>query len=649
MSFLTNCVVCERSSDTGCIQCTNCSVWVHFKCAKIVRKQYWDLPHSRYYCIQCSFTNAVYNFQTALARLQHSTHFDLSARNEQLLLELHGVSLPAQHNEQKDWPIDEVSEQILKQCHPQILLEYVPLAVVGDGNCLYRACSLGLYGDETHHVHLRLLTAIEIILNAKYYSATDMFDVRINVSPYDELVSVAVGYGRYAEFAHVKALSAVIGVSIQTYYPPLKLNTYLSNALSCCVVGRGVKNSPSPLTIMWTQTTMPSSFEKFAANHFCVFHRRIVGVSPSVVVIPDNSTESDSSDSDHSEESDQSYASVEMTSNNSLLKGRYFNSKTAIELIVSANLSKCLDRVPPGVKENVFFLINEPSKMGNVRQFPDDCGAWSSSTSSPTTIMLKSPDGSYKVIKKCGERYGVSKKNGDFMPLVPQPETDCIFILQRVYYKLAASANYSKKITSFSGKKGICLVEYCGTFPERRAHGNATFSASSSVYVRTDPTVLSKIDTSGKPKMVYREMCLSEDSAIPKDTKQIRNKKYNTNKNKGVVTCGNIVDNIMAVENMVYENEFVQQVVHNKGAEPSVILYLPEQIQDMKSCCEGGKSVIGLDKTYNLGPFFVTPCVYKNPKIIRADTNTNPILMGPVFIHGTSTQEVFSIFLYKLA
>ncbi len=82
-------------------------------------------------------------------------HYDLSILNEQLPLELHGISLSAQHNDQKDWPINNISKQIVRQCYLHILQEYGPLVVCGnmDSNCLYHAHSLDLYGDEMHHVH----------------------------------------------------------------------------------------------------------------------------------------------------------------------------------------------------------------------------------------------------------------------------------------------------------------------------------------------------------------------------------------------------------------------------------------------------------------------------------------------------------------
>ena len=50
-----------------------------------------------------------------------------------------------------------------------MLEEYNPIFVKGDGNCLNRATSRVLCGDENAHELLRLKTALELICNRKYY------------------------------------------------------------------------------------------------------------------------------------------------------------------------------------------------------------------------------------------------------------------------------------------------------------------------------------------------------------------------------------------------------------------------------------------------------------------------------------------------
>ena len=54
-----------------------------------------------------------------------------------------------------------------------LLTEYQLLCVLGDGCCLYRATSHGLYGTERHHHCIQLLTACEIAKNRQFYGTSD--------------------------------------------------------------------------------------------------------------------------------------------------------------------------------------------------------------------------------------------------------------------------------------------------------------------------------------------------------------------------------------------------------------------------------------------------------------------------------------------
>ena len=63
---------------------------------------------------------------------------------------------------------DSVSVAILHMFHGVMLDAYSPRQVVGDGNCLYHAVSLALYGTESLHIYVRLLTSIELIQTPRY-------------------------------------------------------------------------------------------------------------------------------------------------------------------------------------------------------------------------------------------------------------------------------------------------------------------------------------------------------------------------------------------------------------------------------------------------------------------------------------------------
>lgn len=100
-------------------------------------------------------------------------------RSERLLLKTYGVRPPPLTTNTMPGFQDATSVEILKLLAPATLEDHSPRSIIGDGNCFYRALSLGLYGSQDHHTLLRLLTALEIQENPKFYdsSRSDFIDL----------------------------------------------------------------------------------------------------------------------------------------------------------------------------------------------------------------------------------------------------------------------------------------------------------------------------------------------------------------------------------------------------------------------------------------------------------------------------------------
>ena len=113
-----------------------------------------------------------------LAKEESIDSLRAQVRTEIRLLLTYNVRLPEATNSASG-PPDPVSLRILELLEPKILTDYVPLFVIGDGNCLFRALSKALYNNEKHHAHIRLLTALEIAFYPSFYdpSAPDYQDL----------------------------------------------------------------------------------------------------------------------------------------------------------------------------------------------------------------------------------------------------------------------------------------------------------------------------------------------------------------------------------------------------------------------------------------------------------------------------------------
>lgn len=72
-----------------------------------------------------------------------------------------------------------------------------------------------------------------------------------------------------------------------------------------------------------------------------------------------------------------------------------------------------------------------------------------------------------------------------------------------------------------------------------------------------------------------------------------------------------------------------REVIITPNIPSSVIVYSNEQLDDLKTNGIGPKgSVIGIDRTFNIGPCFLTTHTYNNRKIIKRDTLQNSIFLA---------------------
>jgi len=156
---------------------------------------------------------------------------------------------------------------------------------------------------------------------------------------------------------------------------------------------------------------------------------------------------------------------------------------------------------------------------------------------------------------------------------------------------------------------------------------------------------------------VYEQHVLCGDSfEVPRDVKQVRSLGSNIRANKGGcnnVKITNVADNIQSVINDVQDNDFIQSVILSKGRSPVIIAYLPDQVKDMYRFCNkdtpaAPRSVIGVDRTFNLGTCFVTTLVYKNKSVIGKESNDNPVMLRPIMFHFDGKMETYLAFFFRI-
>ena len=210
---------------------------------------------------------------------------NIAARNEALLLEKYDVHLPEINNIENATFGNEdcTARKILEIYHPIMLTKFIPMFVKGDGNCLFRAISRGLFGNECHHIHLRLITSLEVALNETYYDVNhknfkNTFQDHRLVHPiYKTFLRDLASIGGWSEMLTIAAVSAALGIGISSYCPPT-LNKNLSEPLTKDIYGRNVRRTNcTKLTVMWSMTEMPANLQNFVPNHFVPLQENKIG------------------------------------------------------------------------------------------------------------------------------------------------------------------------------------------------------------------------------------------------------------------------------------------------------------------------------------------------------------------------------------
>ena len=144
-------------------------------------------------------------------------------------------------------------------------------------------------------------------------------------------------------------------------------------------------------------------------------------------------------------------------------------------------------------------------------------------------------------------------------------------------------------------------------------------------------------------------MVLQDESNAPKSITQLRHLKFRNEKKKNPNKPKNVADEIQEVERMLDDNDFVRKMEKSKGKSPSIILYSEEQMIAFKNfteTCEEPR--VGIDRTFNLGSFFVTSFNYKSVKVIRKETGEKAIFLGPIFLHRDANFETYHYFLSQV-
>jgi len=154
-------------------------------------------------------------------------------------------------------------------------------------------------------------------------------------------------------------------------------------------------------------------------------------------------------------------------SSNRLLAGFLF-ATDIINLLLNTNV-EYLPSIPPGRKENVFFVVDKKDnpRLPVSQRYADDCGPWQLITYSMAYYCASNQK--YHEMKKHKKVYCKRTSTG-YSPYQPQPLENQILKLYKIYNKHSLDENYKRRITWLQKLpahcKPVCIVEYSGTSPK---------------------------------------------------------------------------------------------------------------------------------------------------------------------------------------
>ena len=134
-------------------------------------------------------------------------------------------------------------------------------------------------------------------------------------------------------------------------------------------------------------------------------------------------------------------------------------------------------------------------------------------------------------------------------------------------------------------------------------------------------------------------MVLNDTNCAPRDLKQVQNAKYRAareKRNDQRHYRRNPADEMQILLSDFHSHPFIQEIIQTKGKPPSVILYLEDNLEDINKFCTStsrNPSVLGIDRTFNLGACYATTLVYQHNNLVRKGKTNPPIMLAAIYLH----------------
>ena len=327
-------------------------------------------------------------------------------------------------------------------------------------------------------------------------------------------------------------------------------------------------------------------------------------------------------------------------------------------LLMASPMTACTE-VPNRCQENASFVLDNLELGDCCHDFKsDDLGKFKNNGVQHCYVsVVRNTKGKISSIKKLSSK--------------PHRMVSGMFYVKRTYWKHSVDKDFTKRYCEMFDDEGnrtrFSLLMYCFeneehtiTVPPRKRAKNAK------PYFRTKPSVVlemkKRLENKKRPSVVYDEvfelgggvMGMKSTSSVPRNVEQVKNINRNTTAG-GKLESAKKDELFLLISKGKDEEDSGNAFIRNVQASPfpACVLATNGQLEEIVKHCTNPDnfSVLGIDTTYNIGNFYVTPTTYRHQMLeMRQGKNSKcPTMLGPVLLHQRKTSTAFSYFADTIA
>jgi hypothetical protein len=320
-----------------------------------------------------------------------------------------------------------------------------------------------------------------------------------------------------------------------------------------------------------------------------------------------------------------------------------------------------------GIKENVSFVLDNSDnhmrylKFLSLKYPSDDKGAYEKP--SVHTFVYRLVHGQ---LQKDPKLKFDMKSHTIVGPVVSNEDH---FVIRKVFNTLKRNPAFQRRTTMFFGVPSDhsevlqrCMVEYVGPDLDEGSsevpHGNSKHKTAPYIHCNDDVMEEARklLLAKTSPKEVYDKL-LNVRNPIDsvRDLKQVSNLNARLNTDEIEQALGkSVADDVVKMMSDLIQGktDYVRKVWIDQSGRPCYALYFDWQIEDIRNNCTTKAkhpSVLGIDRTFNIGPCYLTITCYQQMNVRRTKTLTNPIIPGPMYLHWDGKYQTYADFLHHLS